>query len=98
MFLIIIKFTCSYISLKDLIFLGDNKQFSNLEGKKVTEISVEIPRNSETWAIASGGERQDGYTEITKLYSAPNSSHILKSLFNSRNLSLTICKIKYSCG
>lgn len=33
MFLIIIKFTCSYISLKDLFFLGDNKQFSNLEEK-----------------------------------------------------------------
>jgi len=33
-FLIIIKFTCSYISLKDLFFLGDNKQFGNLEEKR----------------------------------------------------------------
>lgn len=50
--------------------------------KKVTEISVEIPRNSETQAIAPGGERQDDYIESTKLNSVPNSSPILKSLFN----------------
>lgn len=42
MLLIIIKFTCSCISLKDLFFLGDNKQFSNLEGK--------CDRNKREWS------------------------------------------------
>lgn len=53
MFLIIIKFTCSYISLKDLFFLGDNKQLTNLEEKHHRNNCGKILQNSPE-------EKQDG--------------------------------------
>lgn len=45
MFLIIIKFARSYISLKDLFFLGDNKQFGNLKEKRHRNNYKDTTRN-----------------------------------------------------
>jgi len=77
MFLIIIKFTCSYIPLRYFLILGGNKQFSNLEEGCHRD---ECDMSSSVFSRRTGSSGDS--EERAPSWRPPDAAHTLRNLFN----------------